>query len=109
MRINWILMTHFASREKEFFPATPPGGLDGLKVLIHLSIYPTHTSIGQLRKTRSLAPKIPSSQTHPLRHSYLPAGIRDSPKISEKIYDWLCDFQKKLLDGPATICIMMRI
>ena len=39
-----------AGLKKEFFSWTPPGGLAGLKVLIHSSIYPTHTCIGQLRK-----------------------------------------------------------
>ena len=77
-------------REKEFFSATPPGGLAGLKVPIHSSIYPTHTSIGRMQKS---PPDRPTPFHLPVRR----AAERISPKISKKNMHGLCDFQKSCL------------
>ena len=67
-----------AGLKKEFFSATPPGGLAGLKVLIHSSIYPTHTSIGRMQKS---PPDRPTPFHSPVRQ---PAE-RISPKFQKKI------------------------
>ena len=102
MRINWVIMTHFTSREKRILFRDPTRGTCRSKgthpffYISHPHIYWSHA-------------KIPSRQTHPVPSACSPGRRKDFPKNFKKKYARSLRFPKKLLDFRRVVCIMVRI